>query len=350
VAGLGFNVMSALMQPLGLTQSIVRIGTGYVGRGLAKSIAAPISTAHEISGMSSFMAERFSTQFRELNEVRNQVKGQGKIRRGLDAGAYAAMLYAQRLVDVPTWWGAYEKAIAEGNSEERAIGLADQAVIDSQGSGMVKDLSAIERGGPALKLFTTFYSFFNTALNLGVDRTMSPDHMARKFANYLLLFTVPAVLGQVLKDALTPGGGGDDPEKLARKLIGAQLSYLFGLVFGVREIGSPIANIVAGEPFGKDYGGPAGTRMLADVVKLTQQASQGQADDGAAQGDRERRRRTDAAAGGPDQPHGDRREGAERGQDAQPGRAGLRVPRAPLAVHIGAVRGADTAPAQQGSA
>jgi hypothetical protein len=209
-------------------------------------------------------------------------------------------------------------------------------VIDSQGSGMVKDLSAIERGGPALKLFTTFYSFFNTALNLGVDRTMSPDHMARKFANYLLLFVVPAVLGQVLKDALTPGGGDDDPKKLARKLIGAQLSYLFGLMFGVREIGSPIANIAAGEPFGKDYTGPAGTRMLADVVKLTQQASQGQADDGLRKAIVNVVGRTDAAAGGADQPHGDRREGAERRQDAQPGGPGLRLPGAALAVHIGA--------------
>ena len=280
VAGLGFNVMNAILQPLGITQSIVRIGPQWVGKGIAKAIAAPISTAAEISEMSTFMRTRFSTQFRELDEVRNQVKGQSKVRRKFDALAYAPMLYMQRMVDVPTWWGAYEKAMSEGNDQERAAALADQAVIDSQGSGMVKDLSAIERGGPALKLFTTFYSFFNTTLNLGVEKTMTQESKAKLAAQYLLLFSVPALLSAALKDALTPGDAGDDdPKKLARKLIGAQLSYLFGLMFGVRELGG-IANIVAGESFGGDYKGPGGTRAIADLLKLTKEASQGEADDG----------------------------------------------------------------------
>lgn len=281
IAGLGLNVMNAMLQPLGITQSISRIGPQWVGKGIAKAIASPIETAAEISEMSAFMRDRFSTQFRELDEVRNQVKGQSKFRRKVDAAAYAPMLYMQRMVDVPTWWGAYEKALAEGNADDRAIALADQAVIDSQGSGMVKDLSAIERGGPALKLFTAFYSFFNTTLNLGVGQTMTQDSKAKLAAHYLLLFTIPAVLAPLLKDALTPGdAGNDDPKKLARKLLGAQLSYLFALMFGVRELGGPLANIAGGEAFGTDYTGPSGLRMLGDVAKLTKETSQGEADDG----------------------------------------------------------------------
>ena len=37
VAGLGFNVVSATMQPLGITQSIVRVGPQWVGRGIAST-------------------------------------------------------------------------------------------------------------------------------------------------------------------------------------------------------------------------------------------------------------------------------------------------------------------------
>ena len=44
--------------------------------------------------------------------------------------AYWMMMRVQQAVDVPTWQGAYEKAVAEDNDEERAIALADQAVID----------------------------------------------------------------------------------------------------------------------------------------------------------------------------------------------------------------------------
>jgi hypothetical protein len=280
VSGLGFNIMSALVQPLGLTQSIVRIGPKYVGRGIAKALGAPIETAGRISEMSEFMTTRFLTRNRELNELRNTVKGAGAIRRGIDAGAYAMMLRAQQLVDIPTWWGAYEKAMAEGNPEQRARDLADQAVIDSQGSGMLKDQAAIERGSPAMKLFTTFYSFFNTALNVGVQRTMNADSKARLAADMVLLYVVPAVLGAAMKDALTPGDSEnwDDPEKLTRKLAGEQLNYLFGLMFGLRDIGGPIANQVKGEGFGTDYSGPAGLRLFQDLAKLGKQIEQGEWD------------------------------------------------------------------------
>lgn len=281
VAGLGFNVMTALIQPLGLTQSMVRIGPQFVGRGLAKAMGSPIETTREISAMSDFMANRFLTRNRELNELRNTVKGQTKVRRAIDTTAYALMLRAQQLVDIPTWWGAYEKAMHEGNDSARAAALADQSVIDSQGSGMLKDQSAIERGGPALKLFTTFYAFFNTAFNVGAQRTMNAESKARLAADYLLLYTVPAILGAAMKDALTPGDSEnwDDPDKLARKLVGEQLGYLFGLMFGLREIGSPMSNMIKGEGFGTDYQGPAGLRLLGDALKAGKQIEQGEFDD-----------------------------------------------------------------------
>lgn len=282
ISGLGFNVMSAAMQPLGLTQSIVRIGPQWVGRGIAKAISSPVETTAEISEKSTFMRTRFLTRFRELNELRNQVKGQTKTRAAIDAGAYALMLRAQQLVDIPTWWGAYEKAIAEGNDDARSVALADQAVIDSQGGGSTKDQSGIERGTPAVKLFGVFYSFFNTALNLGVQQTMTQESKAKLAANYLLLYVAPAVLGVALKDALTPGDSGewDDGEKIARRLLAEQLGYLFGLIFGVREVGGFIKANVAGEKFGTDYTGPAGVRMIQDLSKFTKEASQGEADNG----------------------------------------------------------------------
>ena len=72
--------------------------------------------------------------------------------------------------------------------------------------------AAVERGGPALKLFTVFYSFMNTAFNLGVGQTMTQRSKAKIAVDYLLLFTAPAILGTLLKDALQPGGDDDDEE------------------------------------------------------------------------------------------------------------------------------------------
>lgn len=283
MAGLGFNVVSAAMQPLGLTQSMVRVGTPWVARGIAQYIAGPISAARRVNEMSAFMANRNRTRFRELNELRNQVRGQNVVRDVAGRYGYWLMMRFQQMVDVPTWLGAYEKAVSQGNDEARARDLADQAVIDSQGGGEVKDLAAIERGNPAMKLFTVFYSFMNTALNLGVAQGATAQRTvagrAKLAADMLLLYTVPAVLGSLLKDALTPGDGGDDDwEKLARKLAAEQLSYLMGLFLLVREF-QGVAKIVTGAGGARDYSGPAGSRLVGDVYSFATQASQGEFDD-----------------------------------------------------------------------
>lgn len=280
-SGLGFNVMSAAIQITGFNQSIVRVGAPWIGRGIAKYLGNPLGLTRTVHEMSDFMANRARTRFRELNELRNQVQDQSAFNEFIGRYAYFMMMRVQQVVDVPTWWGAYEKAIAAGNEETRAVALADQAVIDAQGGGQTKDLSAIERGGPALRLFTVFYSFMNTALNLGVAQTMganTPAKRAKLAIDYLMLYTVPAVLGYTLKAALTPGDSGDDDlEEIAKKLAAEQLSYLMGLMVVVREFGE-VAKIATGNPsFG--YQGPAGVRAISDAQKFGQQAMQGEFDD-----------------------------------------------------------------------
>ena len=279
-AGLGFNAMSAALQVLGFTQSIVRVGPTWVGKGIAQYVGGPLAAVREVNAKSEFMANRSRTRFRELNELRNRVQDESDTMRHVKAGTYFLMMRAQQMVDVPTWIGAYEKALAAGNEEERAIALADQAVIDAQGGGQTKDLSAIERGGPALRLFTVFYSFMNTAFNLGVGQTMTAKSKAKLAADYLLIFVVPAVLGSLLKEALTPGGDDDeDLDKLAKKLAAEQLSYLMGMMVVVREFSFAAKTIVGAEGGSRDYTGPAGLRLVADMGALVKQASQGEFDD-----------------------------------------------------------------------
>lgn len=280
VAGLGFNVVSAAMQPLGITQSIVRVGPQWVGRGIAKYIAHPISLTREVNQMSSFMENRARTRSRELNELRNQVQDQSAVKEWVGRYAYFLMMRFQQAVDVPTWWGAYEKAIAEGNDEERAVSLADQGVIDSQGGGLLKDQSGVERASAGGKLFTVFYSFMNTALNLGVQQGMTEKSAAKQAANYALLYLIPPLLGMALKAAITPGDSGDDdPEKLARKLLAAEIDYLMGLFVGLRELSDAAKTLAGANDMGRDYQGPAGLRLFADIGKFAMQAHQGDLDD-----------------------------------------------------------------------
>ena len=280
VAGLGFNVMSAAIQPLGITQSIVRIGAKWVGRGIAKYIAHPIELAREVNSMSSFMENRARTRFRELNELRNQVEGQTKVKEFVGHYAYFLMMRFQQSVDVPTWWGAYEKAVSEGNNDERAVSLADQAVIDAQGGGMLKDQAGIERTGATGKLFTVFYSFMNTAMNMGVAQTMTEKSKAKLVADYALLYLIPPMLGMALKAAITPGDSGDDdPEKIAKKLLAAQIDYMMGMMVYVREFSDVAKTLTGANDMGRDYQGPAGLRLVVDAGKFAKQVGQGEFDD-----------------------------------------------------------------------
>jgi hypothetical protein len=276
-AGLGFNIVSAAMQVTGFTNSFVRVGTAWVGRGIASTISNPKRAYALVSDKSEFMRNRSRTQFRELNELRNMVQDQSRADRTWRTGVYFLMMRMQQVVDVPTWIGAYEKALFEGREDADAVALADQAVIDSQGGGQLKDLSKIERGGPGLKLFTIFYSFMNTVYNQSKVLTMTEKNKGKLAARLIMLWVVPVVLNRMLKDALTPGDDDNDYwSKLPQRLAEDQLSYLMGSMVGLREF-SEIAKITTGgKAFG--YTGPSGVRKVGDVIKFAEQASQGEFD------------------------------------------------------------------------
>ena len=278
IAGLGWNLTTAFLQPLGLTQSIVRIGWAPVARGAKAFIAHPWKTIDQVESRSEFMKHRAATMNREINDVLNRVRNDKMSRI---EGSFFYMIQAlQKVADMPTWLGEYEKQIAAGNDEARSIALADQAVMDAQGAGQMKDLSAIQRGvgpwGAAKKLFTNFYSYFNVTYNLAVERgraTEFKDPMAvgKLAVDYLMLFTVPAVLGTLLKELVRGSDDDWDKEKLLKKLAKEQLNYLMGTMVLTREVGAAITG---------DYGysGPAGVRLFAEINKLAKQVEQGEVD------------------------------------------------------------------------
>jgi hypothetical protein len=288
IAGLGFNLLNSFIQPLGLTQSMVRVGTRWVLKGMIEWTKSPIAMVNTIRGKSEFMAQRTNTMQRELNELQSVIQGKGQIKGMIDKGLWFPMQMLQLVADVPTWWGAYQKALTEAplnmdaqTAEERAIRLADQAVIDSQSGGQTKDLAAIQRGAGFKKLFTVFYGFFSAAYNLSVETTKNanfknPADIAKLIWDYLLLLVIPSVGYTLAKEVLQPGDG--DDEDLAEKLIADQMSYLMGMFVGLREF-TGVAQTIAGvQQYNVGYSGPAGLRFIGDTAKLGQQISQGDVD------------------------------------------------------------------------
>lgn len=293
IVGMGWNVMTSALQPFGLAQSAVRIGPKYVLRGMAKWVSDDMSVQDVVETMlarSEFMRNRMNTQLREINEIRNEIGlNTGKLGGWVDQALRAATLdkvnkhavadsyfwlihRAQMIADIPTWLGMHEKALDEGHDDATAIALADQAVLDSQGGGQMKDLAAIQRGGPLLKLWTAFYSYFNVTYNLSVESVKrtnfrDPIQIGRLAVDALLLYTLPATIAAFLRGIVD----GDDEDEMTARLIRENIAYAFGVMVGLREAGSMISGVYG-------YTGPAGTRFFSSVGKLVKQAAQGEFD------------------------------------------------------------------------
>jgi hypothetical protein len=287
IMGMGWSLWTGMMQPIGLTQSIVRIGPRWVAKGIAKwggDIFKMQNTAKMIYDKSPFMRTRYLTQNREINDIRNQIKRQGKYplareTYGMVEDSYFQLIIQfQKLVDIPTWVGAYEKGLAFGKDEETSIALADQAVIDSQSGGATKDLARIQRGSPLLKIWTVFYSYFNTTFQLmrgSIGRTQfnDPISIGRLAVDVFFLLLAPAAITTVMREAvnLIQGGEPSEEDELIDAYIREQIGYILGTVVGVREFASAIDPRFS-------YSGPAGVRIVAETQRLATQISQGELD------------------------------------------------------------------------
>lgn len=275
-AVMGISLTTAFLQPFGVAQSMVRIGPKWVMKGFARwggDAARFENTMAWVSEKSDFMRLRKQTFNRELHEIQGRVsQGKGTARVIYEASLFMLMQKMQLIADIPTWVGAYEKAIASDPLDEAgAIAQADRAVIESQGSGQSKDLTEFQRKHPML---TLFYSYFSATYNLMAESTSTtqwknPLSVAGWMSDMLLLAVIPALGPALILSALR---GGDDDEDWAAKIAKWQTMYLLGLVPGLRELSGAVE--------GYDYAGPPVGRAVADAGKLLQQIGQGEADEG----------------------------------------------------------------------
>ncbi len=291
IVGLGWRFTTALIQPTGLAQSWVRVGGPWIARGMRQFMLSPVAASKDVMARSKLMRDRARTLQREVNEVLNVVRAGEKVST-FKASYFYLIQKLQWTVDLPTWLGAYEKAVAQlglenapdaaarAAFEEQAVSMADQAVIDSQSGGQLKDLAKVQRGSPIFKLFTNFYSYFSATYNLNVEAVRrtnfrSPAAVGLLMADLTILNVVPVLMTVALKELLK-GECEWDMECLAKRLGYEQLSYLFGQMILLRESGTALEAATGGNNYG--YSGPSGLRFFADLYKFGQQVGQGDAD------------------------------------------------------------------------
>ena len=292
IVGMGWRVSTALLQPSGLSQSWARIGGRWMAKGIAEYGKNPNAAGRLVNEKSRLMKDRGITMQREINEVLNTVRAGEKV-SAMKASFFTMIAKMQRTVDVPTWLGAYEKGLEQlkyenatsdterKSIEDHAVALADQAVIDSQSGGQLKDLARVQRGSPLFKIFTNFYSYFSAAYNLNVEAVRrtdfkSPSQVGILAVDMVLINIVPVIFSVALKQMLKGECDVDDIECLAENYAQEQMGHFMGQMILLREAGAAVAVASGGAGYG--YQGPAGLRFFGDLYKAGTQINQGEAD------------------------------------------------------------------------
>lgn len=299
IAYMGFSLSTMVQQPSGLTNTAAVLGDGgrgwkWVGVGAMNLLKSYISDGqmniNEIHDVSEFMRMRAQTFQRDINDVMqlidNNVATRAHIGKNYMPHDYKKWFLwhiqkVQGIVDAISWLGAHEKATREGMSPERAVKYADD-VVRAQASGLIQDMSGIERGSTTAtsrfnkytKLFTFMFSYWNAKFNVAYGKTadfragrISGGQMA---VDMISLIWLDAFIGALLTGAL-PGQTGDDDKD------GGVLDWTwwaFKQPFSMIPLGRDIPNAVEGFPTGD---GPFAGLMNA-TKNAVQQAKQGELD------------------------------------------------------------------------
>ena len=251
IVGMGFRVTTIMLQAAGYSNSFERIGAKWVARRL-KDVTNP-EAWNFVLEKSKEVRARMDTLDRDIRDNVRKAAGQRSI-SAVKKFAFHGIGYMDRIVVIPSWLGAYDKAIAEGMSDEDAIYAADKAVRQSQGAGAAKDLAAIQSGrgtfGEAGKLLTMFYSYMSAFYQR--QRTFARDVRAAKLsdapgliARAWWLFVVPPLLSELLAGRAPDD---DDDESWSEWALSSMVFQIFGPIPVLRDIGPPLWAEVANRP------------------------------------------------------------------------------------------------------
>jgi hypothetical protein len=288
---MGMKLTTILAQTTGLLAAVAEIGPRWVLSGIMRTYARgnPFVVYRETVALSPMMENRMRSVDRDLYELSTGLLDKGSSNRVLDPlvrfkawqerNAYLPMGFVQMaLCDLPTWQGAYAKAIQEGMNQEQAVLYADGVVERTQVGGADKDLAEVQRGEELGKIMTQFYSYFSALYQLYARRlTMarrrgSPKDMGRLATLFLLTGVLEPILSAVATRN-TPDEGEDDLEDWLA-WAGQKIFFNpFNMVIGLRDFTGAIESWLEG------YGGKAragsllndtidaGTRFLRQLEK-----------------------------------------------------------------------------------
>ena len=233
------------MEQLGaarVMRALYRAGVGVYGRGSGRYN----ETYGFVLGKSVMLRERAQTLDKDMRrglEIGGKgftIDGKsvggytmeqlGEARGAINSWGYSLLSETDLMLSVPIWKDVYDVEYSklvqkEGISlewaDQRAIELADKAIIDIFGSGDIKDQAGIQRNkGTVANFATTFYTYAGTLWNMQLDGFYAFKDRGdfKKFARVIFYDLFMQAVIMVIYNNLFGSDDDDDPTKVAKSL------------------------------------------------------------------------------------------------------------------------------------
>lgn len=243
------GVKTALQNVVGLVPALTRVNAGSIGLEMARFYSPAMAERYRFAmDNSEYMRHRYQNFDRDLNDMAAKLTVKGRLLPDT-ATMLALMGLVDRGVSVPLWNAAFKDGMGQfDNDNAKAADYADHIVRQTQGSGREVDLPKIMSGhggyGQLKRLFTMFYSYFNSQLQMlvragAIAKREASSNPGMAVGKFTLQFVMIAVLPAVLTEMMMGNGGDDeDEDKLAKRYVRALAMYGAGMFPIVRDISS----------------------------------------------------------------------------------------------------------------
>ena len=221
IASMGFKAATMMSQFAGLGPAIEIVGTKYMRRGFVQFVTRPAESYRLATALSGELRHRLDNRDRDLRDKLRLLEGREDFLAKVQDTALRGIAWADMMVSLPTWLGAYHQAVDGGADVDTAVKAGDRAVRLSQGAGGAKDLAAVmARSDTLMRLLTMFYTPFNALYNrlrdIGHDVGGVRD-VPRAALRLWWVWLLPAVMGELL--AGRPPDDDEEPDEWALKAI-----------------------------------------------------------------------------------------------------------------------------------
>lgn len=283
-AALGYRMVTAALNALNIYPMTDYLGATRTMEALGKFYSDPKANWDFALERSIFLRERAETMDRDAGEVLRKefVGGYGKVadtlirgEQALERHAFDALAVTDLMLACPLWTAEYQRVYQERTAELKgkmdadawsriemeAVAAGDKAVRTVFGSGEMKDLSPVQKGGEMTKAVTMFYSYFNVVFNalysgygegrreaMRTGSTFNVAPLAKKMLYWIVLTGVTEGVLRSAIDAIT-GNGGDEPEDWMKAMFKGVSDNIAGTIPVFRDIWSGVIDKLMGERY-----------------------------------------------------------------------------------------------------